>query len=65
MADEVNRPLAPPDGCEIDDAMISSPQSPARLSNLRMLIRMGSENAAKVKGTLREMRRALTGPIPS
>ena len=29
------------------------------------LIRMGSENAAKVKGTLREIRRALTGQMPT
>jgi hypothetical protein len=30
----------------------------------KLLIRMGSENAGKVKGTLREIRHALTGQIP-
>ena len=41
------------------------PKLEALSAGEKLLIRMGSENAAKVKGTLRAIRQALTGQLPS
>jgi hypothetical protein len=41
------------------------PQLEALSAGQKALIRMGSENAAKVKGTLKGIRQALTGQVPA
>ena len=43
-------------------AQFADPELEARSAGQKILIRMGSENAAVIKAKLREIRRELTGP---